>query len=153
MTIDNMLRELYSIKKALELQYPERQFSLDGHLIGSVGEVLVSETYGITLYPNSSPVHDGISPDGIEVQIKATQINKVSISSEPEHLIVIKILEDGTWEEIFNGSGSVAWSKAGRRQKNGQRQISVSMLRDLMIDVPDRLRIQRANHISNKLNI
>ena len=143
MAIDNLLRELYSIKKALELQYPERKFSLDGHLIGSIGEVLVSETYGITLYPNSSPVHDGISTDGIEVQIKATQINKVSISSEPEHLIAIRILQDGTWEEIYNGPGAMAWTKAGKRQKNGQRQIALATLQKLMDDVPVDQRIPR----------
>ena len=46
MTIDNMVRELYSIKNALEQQYPGRKFSLDGHLIGSIGEAIVSEAYG-----------------------------------------------------------------------------------------------------------
>lgn len=147
MTIDNMVRELYSIKNALEQQYPGRKFSLDGHLIGSIGEAIASEAYGITLYQNSSPVHDGRSSDGKEVQIKATQINRVSISSEPEHLIVIKILHDGTWEEIYNGPGSPAWNKAGKRQKNGQRQITISALRELMIGVSEK---QRIPHLENK---
>lgn len=62
---------------------------LNGHLVGSIGEVLVAEAYGLTLMENSSPVHDAISPNGRKVQIKATQGNRISISSEPEYLIAI----------------------------------------------------------------
>ena len=112
--------------------YPGRCFTLDGHLVGSIGEVLVAEAYGLTLMENSSPVHDAISPNGRKVQIKATQGNRISISSEPEYLIAIHIDENGSWEEIYNGPGSLAWVNAGKVQKNGQRPISVTKLRNLM---------------------
>ena len=148
MKIDSLIRDLYTIKNALEEQFPGRKFSLVGHLVGSIGEVLVAEAYGIDLYPNSTETHDGKAPDGREVQIKATQIDRVSISSEPEHLIAIKILQDGTWEEIYNGPGSPAWNKAGKRQKNGQRQITISALRELMIGVSEKQRIPQLENKS-----
>lgn len=137
MKLDSLICDLYAIKNTLEKQFPDRLFSLDGHLVGSIGEVLVSEAYGITLYKNSSPVHDGRFHDGREVQIKATQIDRVSISSEPQHLIVIKIMQDGSWEEIYNGPGKIAWEHAGKEQKNGQRPLSLSKLRKLMKDIPE----------------
>ena len=65
------------------------------------------------------------------MQIKATQTDRIAISSEPERLIVIKLHRDGSWEEIYNGSGAVAWNNAGKLQKNGQRPISLAKLRAL----------------------
>lgn len=141
MKIDSLIRDLYTIKNALEEQFPGRKFSLDGHLVGSIGEVLVAEAYGIALYPNSAERHDGKSLDGREVQIKATQIDRVSISLEPQHLIVIKVLQDGSWEEIYNGPGKLAWEQAGKKQKNGQRPLSLSKLRKLMKNIPEDYRI------------
>lgn len=141
MKIDSLIRDLYTIKNALEEQFPGRKFSLDGHLVGSIGEVLVAEAYGIELYPNGTETHDGKAPDGKEVQIKATQIDRVSISSEPEYLIAIKILQDGTWEEIYNGPGKLAWKLAGKQQKNGQRPLMLAKLRKLMMDIPEDQRI------------
>ena len=141
MKIDSLIRDFYTIKNALEEQFPGRKFSLDGHLVGSIGEVLVAEAYGIELYPNGTETHDGKAPDGKEVQIKATQIDRVSISSEPEYLIAIKILQDGTWEEIYNGPGKLAWKLAGKQQKNGQRPLTLAKLRKLMMDIPEDQRI------------
>lgn len=150
MNPDSLIRDLYAIKNTLEDQFPGRKFSLDGHLVGSVGEVLVAEAYGIELYPNGTETHDGKATDGREVQIKATQIDRVSISSEPEHLIVIKIHQDGTWEEIYNGPGSPVWNRAGKKQKNGQRQITISALRELMIGVTEAQRIPKIENISDR---
>lgn len=126
------VRELYAITRELEELYPGRKFTPDGHLVGSIGEVLVAEHYGLTLLPNSSETHDAVTNDGKFVQIKATQMNKISISSEPEYLIVIKLNPDGSWDEIYNGPGSAAWKLAGKMHKNGQRAISLAKLGRLM---------------------
>lgn len=50
--------------------------------------------------------------------------------SEPEHAIVIKILPDGNFEEIFNGTGSLVWAHFGGKllPSNGQYQISLKLL-------------------------
>ena len=133
--IASRIRELYAITQELEQLYPGRKFTPDGHLVGSIGEVLVAEHYGLTLLPNSSETHDAVTNDGKLVQIKATQTNKISISSEPEYLIVIKLIPDGSWEEIYNGLGSPVWQNAGKMQKNGQRPISLSKLRTLMLTI------------------
>ena len=75
------------------------------------------------------------------MQIKATQGNGVGIRAEPEHLLVLKILRDGTVHEAYNGPGGVAWSAAGKMQKNGQRPISLSKLKKLMENVKTSKRI------------
>jgi hypothetical protein len=49
---------------------------------------------------------------------------------------VLLLKADGTFEEIFNGPGSLAWASAGKMQKNGQRPLTVSKLRKLQATVP-----------------
>lgn len=134
--ISDKIKELYKITNELESRYPGRKFTPDGHLVGSIGEVLVAEHYDLTLLPNSSETHDAVSKDGKFVQIKATQINRIAISSEPEHLIVIRLSRDGSWEEIYNGPGDLAWNNAGKMQKNGQRPISIAKLKAIMDTLP-----------------
>jgi hypothetical protein len=77
------------------------------------------------------------------VQIKATQIESVSLSSEPEYLIVLKIKRSGVTEEIYNGPGQQVWEATGKMQKNGQRRISLSKLKRLMSNVPLSGRLER----------
>lgn len=133
--LSEKVQELYSITRELETAFPGRKFTLDGHLVGSIGEVLVADYYGLTLLPNSTKTHDAISGDGRMVQIKATQGKSVSISSEPDFAIVIKIHENGTWEEIYNGPGNLIWNNVGKMQKNGQRPISLARLKTLLPDI------------------
>ena len=139
--LSDKIKELYKITNELECTYPGRKFTVDGHLVGSIGEVIVAEHYGLSLLPNSTKTHDAVSKEGKQVQIKATQVKGIAISSEPDYLIVIRILPDGSWEEIYNGPGKAAWDNAGKMQKNGQRPISLSKLRNLMdsVDINDKI--------------
>ena len=132
-----IIQDLFRTVCELEGRYPGRKFSIDGHLLGSIGELIVAEHYGLTLLPNSSERHDAKDTQGRLIQIKATQINKISISSEPDYLIVIQITPDGSWSEIYNGFGSRVWDNAGKMQKNGQRPISIAKLKHLMGSVSD----------------
>lgn len=133
--IAKKIQELYAITTELEQLYPGRKFTPDGHLVGSIGEVLVAEHYNLTLLPNSSETHDAVAKDGTLVQIKATQVDRIAISSEPQHLIVIKLCPDGSWKEIYNGPGALVWQHTGKLQKNGQRAISIAKLSTLMKNI------------------
>lgn len=73
------IRKLYGIVANLEMEYSDLHFTLDRHLVGSIGEVYVRERYGVHLYEASHEIHDGYWPDSedctgrIHVQIKTTQ--------------------------------------------------------------------------------
>ena len=66
----NMIREkvqtMIGIVSELEAEFPGRHFTLDGHLVGSIGEVMAAYYYGIELYRASVSRHDGIV-DGREL--------------------------------------------------------------------------------------
>lgn len=136
-----LICHLYQIVEHLEVQFPGRRFTLDGHLVGSLGEVLAADRYGLELCKNSTQVHDAVTSKGKRVQIKATQSNSVALRNRPDCLIVLLIKRDGTVEEVYNGPGNQPWDQAGRIQKNGQRSISVSKLQSLMKKVKEEDRI------------
>ena len=146
-TIQEMVAEkiktLYRVSHELEELFPGRHYTPDGHMIGSIGEALAACCYGLTLFEASAETHDAKAPDGRLVQIKATQIDRVALSSEPDWLLVLQIHLDGTFSEVYNGPGKLAWEHCGKMQKNGQRPISLAKLRQLQTRVPQSERLKQ----------
>jgi len=139
-----LLRAIYDSVDALEAMFPGRHFTPDGHLVGSLGEALAAYHYGIELSGASTQCHDGTC-GGKSVQVKATQGDRIALSSEPEHLLVLRLLRDGNFVEEYNGPGSLVWSLVSHkpRPKNGQYQVSLSTLRRIMKSVSANERLER----------
>ncbi len=89
---------------SLEEQFPGRHCTLDGHLVGSIGEVMAAYHYDITLCKASKAVYGG-EIDGKKVQIKITQQDNIVISYVPEYLIVLYLNRSGEIYEFYNGPG------------------------------------------------
>lgn len=141
--IPTKIKKLYEIVEQLETLFPGRHFTPDGHLVGSIGEVLGAYYYDLELLPASAVTHDAKARDGRLVQIKATQRNFIGIRSEPDHLIVLRINSQGTSDEIYNGPGALACKASGKMQRNGQRGLSCTKLIALMNQVPPEQRLYR----------
>jgi len=131
-----LVNRLYDIIAELESLFSGRHFTLDGHLVGSIGEILAAYHYDLKLTSASTEGHDAKTADGKHIEIKTTQGKQIGLRSEPSHLLVIQLQSDGTFIDIYNGPGKLAWESAGKLQKNGQRPISVTKLRKLMEQVP-----------------
>jgi hypothetical protein len=136
----SLVRQLYKIAGQLS-EATDRSFTPDGHMVGSLGEVMAASMYGLELLRQSAERHDA-KKGNLHIQIKATGADRVSLSSQPEHLVVLKV-ENGEGIEIFNGPGKLPWEQAGKLQKNGQKQISLSKLKKLMSDVPENLKLEK----------
>lgn len=137
--ITETIRKIYELVAELEKQYPGRHFTPDGHMLGSIGEVYAVEQYGLKLYEASHPVHDAVTADGREVQIKLTQTDRVALYECPDYLIVLKIDKEGIISEIYNGPGSEPWRLAGPMRKNGQRTVSTSKLTSINVQENQRI--------------
>ncbi len=139
--VTRLLESLYDASERLEALFPGRKFTLDGHLVGSVGEVVAAYMFGLDLARASSLGHDAYSRDNRRVEVKFTQGSSVAIRHEPEHLVVLHRPKGGPVRVVFNGPGLPAWSAAGAAQTNGQRPISLTKLStlDRAIDTGDRL--------------
>ena len=149
-TVPQLVGELYRVVQEFERLFPGRRFTPDGHLVGSIGEVMVSYRYGLELLPHSYQGHDARAPNGTLVEIKATQGSSVALREEPQHLLVVHLGRQGQISEIFNGPGSIAWSAAGKMQRNGQRPISLFKLKALMVEVAPQSRLSLADNPSVK---
>jgi hypothetical protein len=147
-SVPMLVAKLYEVVAELNSKFG-RKFTPDGHLVGSIGEVLAAHRYGLTLMGQSTKGYDALSADGRQVEIKATQgKSAVALRHEPEHLIVLQLDERGGTQEVYNGPGAPAWQACGKMQKNGQRTVSLSTLRKLMLDVPQANRIAPAPHLA-----
>jgi len=143
--VPELVRKLYALVVEFESLFPGRAFTPDGHLVGSIGEVIAASRYKLSLYSASVQAHDALAADGRQVQIKATQASSVALRAEPEHLIVLQLNKNGEATEVFNGPGQPVWASCGKMQRNGQRAISLSKLSKLMLQVPIALQVPRAN--------
>lgn len=121
---------IYRAVEDLKALYPGRAFTPDGHLVGSLGEVVAAHALKLTLYKASRPGHDAYDEKG-DVQIKMTAGDCISMYDTCNRLVVLRINSPTEAEIIYDGSGEVAWSVAGKLQKNGQRSVRLSKLRKL----------------------
>jgi hypothetical protein len=119
---------IYKATAELEARYPGRKFTPDGHLVGSIGEVIAAEALGLKLYPMSRPGHDAYDANG-DVQIKMTARTRVAMYANCDRLVVLQVVSPEEAEIVYDGLGQPAWEKAGKKGKNGQRVISLSRLR------------------------
>lgn len=136
-----LVKQLYEIIREFERLFPDCRFTPDGHLVESIGEVIAAHRYGLALLPASTEAHDAKAPNGVLVQVKATQGKSVALRAEPNHLLVLFLAPNGEVTEVFNGPGSIAWAECGPLQRNGQRSIGLSKLRTLMAAVEPSARL------------
>ena len=73
--LQKIITELWQIVGRLENSYSEdnKKFTIDGHLLGSIGEVYAKEKFKLKLLPNSEKTHDAEDElTGEKYQIKIT---------------------------------------------------------------------------------
>jgi hypothetical protein len=122
---------IYRAVQKLEERYPGRKFTPDGHLVGSIGEVVAAEALKLTLHPASRAGYDAYDENG-EVQIKMTGGNRsIAMYADCSRLVVLRIVSPEEAEIVYDGPGAPAWAGAAKVGKNGQRVVSLAKLRAL----------------------
>jgi len=139
-----IIENIYKNVAELEKMFPGRPFTPDGHMVGSIGECIAAYYYDLNLVPPSNKGYDAVRGN-LKVEIKATQAKRISLRSKPQHLLAIKIYEDGTFSEIYNGRGDRVWRLVSSKPlpSNGQYQISISRLKELMAAVPEEEKLKK----------
>lgn len=149
------IKQLLAITQKLKEKYKhhDKNFTLDGKLVGDIGEVLVAEHYGLTLYGDNAPIHDGFvkGDESKKVQIKASFNNYFYFTKDlnniPQYFIAVQLREDGTFEEFYNGTGKFIYEKMlshlPEERKHNYR-LSVKKLQELNND-PSNEKISRIN--------
>ncbi len=107
------------IEKLRDAFSKERQFTIDGRLVGDIGEVIAALEYDIVLDEKSQPGYDGTTSDGRRVQIKATFQDQLTFKTVPDYYLGLKLNEDGSFEEIYNGPGRYIFDRYSKRKGIG----------------------------------
>lgn len=130
---------------------PGLSFTLDGKLVGDIGEAVAAELFGLTLRPGGGTGIDGHAPDGRSVQVKATGTGRGpvfrKVDARADHLIFIEFdFEKLAGEIVFNGPEHVALQGMPDTWTN-QRPVSPRKIRLLNRTVTegDRLAIIERN--------
>lgn len=123
--------DIYKAVRQLEDSYG-RQFTPDGHMIGSLGEVIAAETFGLKLHKAANHAgHDAKDALGNEYQIKLTAGSFVVMNAEAQRLIVMRIVSPEVAEVFYNGPGAPVWAAATATGKGKARRISLAKLERL----------------------
>jgi hypothetical protein len=139
-TISEAVRTMLDVVDRMKAAYDgKRRFTLDGRLVGDIGEILAECAYDLVLDDTSRKHYDGVDEDGRLVQIKATM--KASLTFPAHHVpncyLGILIHPDGTFEEIFNGPGHIIKEAVKNRSSQGiiLHSIPIGALRKLQEQV------------------
>ena len=133
------LKRLISATESLHRLYPAKRFTLDGRLVGDIGEVLAEQDYDLELLPGLQRHYDANGGDGKRIQIKTTMKDALTFPADhvPDHYLGLKLSEDGTISEVFNGPGRLIAEYLRRRKppKTNLHSVSLSALRTLQVTV------------------
>ncbi len=150
--IQSYVKKLLKIVSQMQNDYPQKKFTLDGRLVGDIGEVLAAEKYLIKLNEGLTKHHDAICTDGTKkkVQIKSTMKDTLTFPCDhvPDYYLGIRIHSNGTIEEVFNGPGDMVKEivKDRKISKTNLHLIPIKTLKMKNQEVPDKKRI----HLKNK---
>lgn len=148
------VKQLITIVNELEAEFEGRKFTLDGHLVGSIGEVLAAYYYGLELLPPYAKRHDATSKDGRNIQIKLTQTSRVLITSEPDYLIVLFLdKKTGQVYEVYNGPGKEPWDTSYLHKQNNNHYMRLSTLIQLDTHVYNNERINKVHEIYKYIKV
>lgn len=149
-TIKDSIKSLLEITDNLRDKYPSRKFTLDGRLVGDIGEILADHLFEIDLYGKQAKHYDATlkKDTNKKVQIKATMKNSLTfpIGHTPEYYLGLKISVSGHVNVIFNGPGLIIQdylNKNRKRPKTGLYNVSNSILQTLDAQVNDEERIPK----------
>jgi hypothetical protein len=147
--VAQLIQELFRITDELS-EMTGRRFTPDGHLVGSIGEVLAATAYGLVLTPHSTRACDA-TKDGRKVEIKTTFGKKVAFrahdgSADASRILVLRLQRAAAFEEIYNGPAAPVLKKLSLLflGSNGQREISLRQLMGLNAQVAATDRLPRA---------
>ena len=123
-TIKKGLTLIFQGIERLHEAFPSRAFTIDGRLVGDIGEVIAELEYDLTLDEVSVPDHDGQMRNGRRVQIKATFKDSLTFKTCPDYYLGFKLYPDGGFEEVFNGPGTLILEQYSHRKYIGKKLLS-----------------------------
>ena len=137
--LDPSISKLVEARNTLRKKYAEHnlKFTLDGNLVGDIGEAISVGMFGIKLSDANTSGIDGFAPDGRSVQIKATGTNRGpafrDTSARAEHLLFFSFdFENLLATVVYNGPEDILLEDFPRVWRN-QRSVSITKIKKIAL--------------------
>lgn len=142
--IKEALSHLFTGIELLKSAFPNRKFTIDGRLVGDIGEVIAALEYDLAIDEISKIDYDATTTDGRRVQIKATFKDSLTFKRTPDYFLGFKLYRDGTFEEIYNGPGHLIFDEYQHRRGIGEVLLSFpnARLKAISDTIPEKDKIQ-----------
>ena len=141
--IEEGLAHIFRGISILQTEFANRQFTIDGRLVGDIGEIIAATEFDVILDEVGQAGHDGKTSDGRLVQIKATFQDKLTFRKTPQLYLGFKLYPNGGHDVIYNGPGHFIFQEYQHRQGIGVNLLRFpnSRLKELSADIPDKDRV------------
>ncbi|MDA3950318.1 MAG: hypothetical protein PF508_14005 [Spirochaeta sp.] len=139
--IRNAVKDLQMARSRLSERFTHWKFTLDGNLVGDIGEAYAFAHFDMTKIGTGTKNHDFVASDDKHVQVKMTQRKTLGLGlKEPafDYLIALFLGSDGEIEVLYNGPGAPIYTRPG---KPPRRSIPTEELRERNRDVDDADRV------------
>ena len=139
--IHQLLNRLYKICDELSEECEGRPCTPSGFCVGTPGEFLAADAFGLKLLSGNSKDFDAETTEGELVQIRTSgKGTYIPIYGGEGLLIVVKIRKT-TIQLIYGGPAINAWDAARKPNHRGVRTISLKTLKSLHKELPIPLRM------------
>ena len=144
--IHQLLNRLHNICDELSEECDGRPCTPSGFCVGTPGEFLAAEAFGLTLLRSNSKDFDAETAEGEQVQIRTSgKGSYVPIYGTKGLLLVVRIRETSI-QLIYGGPAIYAWDAARKPNHRGVRSIGITKLKMLHADLLPVLRMPRSDH-------
>ena len=134
--IHQLLNRLYKICNELSEECEGRPCTPSGFCVGTPGEFLAADAFGLKLLPGNSKDFDAETTEGELVQIRTSgKGSYIPIYGGEGLLLVVKIRKT-TIQLIYGGPAINAWDAARKPNHRGVRTISLTTLKSLHKELP-----------------
>lgn len=147
--LKDSIQKLFVIMDELNVAFPHKKFTLDGRLVGDIGEVIAELDYDILIFEKIKKDIDGYSTDGRRVQIKVSFKDKIAFKGNDEYLIALKIDRSGNYKEVFNGPSRYIIEYYKDRKDIGAKiqSLPINILEELSRRIPTEEKISKRKNL------
>jgi hypothetical protein len=132
-------------------------FTLDGRLVGDIGEVVAEELFQIKLHDKLKKHYDAVTTyePKLNIQIKATFKESLTYNHAPDYFIGIKLDKGGDFQVVYNGPGKYIQEVFAHRKHIGKQLLvfPIHKLKDLSSQIEDSERILMKDEVKNKMKV
>ena len=130
--VQHILATIFAAQKALKTLAPKFKWSGLGNLLGSFGELVAIDRYGLTKSKSGADEYDALTSDGRKVQIKTNYASsQIGFRGEADLMLVIKVHETGEWEEVYYGDFNKVKELSRYSARDNKHMIAISKLNSI----------------------